>query len=402
MDQPWQVDKYRELEPLTTEPDSPILVRNTQSGEFWVQKKYPKELEENLRTLMTIHNPHVAKIEEIYVTIEAIYVYEEYVHGKTLATLLQSSDGLATTFIYKMSLELLDGLIALHKSGLIHRDVKPSNIMISNDDCVKLIDFDAIRQFNGKKENDTTLLGTIGFASPEQFGFAETDSRSDLYSLGVVMNVCAVKEYPQTKLPNEYTLKSIILHATKMDPADRYQTAQEMKRAIQINLASHQSIAQAEINRQYKNLQPNSQVAEQPSQSIAGAKQSQVYEPLNKKVGTKNIETQSIFFAFITNFRLKSLPKKITIIVGYLLIAMGAFGNSKEYATANEKFFWYLGVFILIFTPYFFFVNLKTIRSYTPLLQSKRIRDHILAYTLFFLAWFIAWFIYVEISPNVN
>jgi hypothetical protein len=82
MDQLWQADKYKELEPLTAEPDSPILVRNNQSGEFWVQKKYPRELEANLRTLMTIRNPHIAKIEEIHVIEETIYVYEEYVHGK--------------------------------------------------------------------------------------------------------------------------------------------------------------------------------------------------------------------------------------------------------------------------------------------------------------------------------
>ncbi|OJG73645.1 hypothetical protein RV11_GL000011 [Enterococcus phoeniculicola] len=402
MDQLWQADKYKELEPLTAEPDSPILVRNNQSGEFWVQKKYPRELEANLRTLMTIRNPHIAKIEEIHVIEETIYVYEEYVHGKNLNTLLQSSDGLSTKFIYEMSLQLLDGLISLHKSGLIHRDIKPSNIMISNDDRIKLIDFDAIRQFNGKKENDTTLLGTVGFASPEQFGFAETDSRSDLYSLGVVMNVCAVKEYPQTKLPNNYALKAIILHATKMDPADRYQTAEEMKRAIKINLASYQSVVQAQANRPYEKAQTKSQPTEQTYQASPAGKKQNASKRLYQKTQVEKKVTKSILFTYFDDFRSMSLPKKAVIIFGYVLIAMGAIGGVKERFTPNETFFWYLGVFILIFAPYFFFTSLKTIRLYTPLLQSNRKRDHVLAYSLFFLAWFIAWFIYVAISPNLS
>lgn len=84
-----------------------------------------------------------------------------------------------------MAKELCSVLQYVHEKGIIHRDIKPSNIIMANDGHIRLIDFDAARIFEELKEQDTTLLGTRGYAPPEQYGFAQTDERTDIYALGV-------------------------------------------------------------------------------------------------------------------------------------------------------------------------------------------------------------------------
>lgn len=83
-------------------------------------------------------------------------------------------------------LQMCDGLKELHAQKIIHRDIKPSN-MIMQGERIRLIDFDTARIFKDGKDSDTKLLGTKGYAPPEQFGSGQTDPRSDIYSLGVTI-----------------------------------------------------------------------------------------------------------------------------------------------------------------------------------------------------------------------
>ena len=83
--------------------------------------------------------------------------------------------------------ELCEVLVFLHGYGIIHRDIKPSNLLLAPDGHIRLIDFDAAREGKPSADNDTRLLGTRGYAPPEQYGFAQTDSRADIYAAGVTM-----------------------------------------------------------------------------------------------------------------------------------------------------------------------------------------------------------------------
>ena len=82
---------------------------------------------------------------------------------------------------------MCDGLKELHEQKIIHRDIKPSNMILQADGRIRLIDFDAARIFKDNKATDTELLGTKDYAPPEQYGFGQTDPRSDIYSLGVTI-----------------------------------------------------------------------------------------------------------------------------------------------------------------------------------------------------------------------
>lgn len=89
-------------------------------------------------------------------------------------------------------MQLCKGLKNLHQRDIIHRDINLNNIMLTNDGVVKLVDFDTVRIFKYDQNFDTTYLGTKGFAPPEQYGFSQTDARTDIYALGMT-----IKNYSQ-------------------------------------------------------------------------------------------------------------------------------------------------------------------------------------------------------------
>ena len=112
-------------------------------------------------------------------------------------------------------------LSVLHENGFVHRDVKPENVIIANDGTVKLIDFDACRSYDSGKTADTQILGTVGYAPPEQYGIYQTDKRSDIYSVGVLLNVMLTGKHPSEYLARGKAGR-IITKCTSISPELRY------------------------------------------------------------------------------------------------------------------------------------------------------------------------------------
>lgn len=148
-------------------------------------------------------------------------IIEEYINGDNIGDLLQLGKKFTENEVMSILWQLVDGLIVLHKLGIIHRDIKPGNLIWQNGN-VYLIDFETARQPNKESECDTRLLGTRGYAAPEQFGFAQTDARSDIYSLGVT-----VKELAGNDIPAD--LAELLRRCTAIDPAQRFRSAEEIK-----------------------------------------------------------------------------------------------------------------------------------------------------------------------------
>lgn len=153
-------------------------------------------------------------------------VVEELVSGSTLADLLQQERVFTESEVRSFILQLCVGLSVLHEQGIIHRDIKPSNLMLTSDGRIKLIDFDAARTIKAEQEEDTRLLGTKGYAPPEQFGYGQTDGRSDIYALGKTM---------QELLGNDYHgyLKGILNKCCAIDMEQRFQSAGELAQAVE-------------------------------------------------------------------------------------------------------------------------------------------------------------------------
>ena len=151
-------------------------------------------------------------------------IVEEFIQGENLFERLEQKNFLSEAQAREIILQMCDGLKELHAQKIIHRDIKPSN-MILQGERIRLIDFDAARIFKEDREADTKLLGTRGYAPPEQFGHGQTDSRSDIYSLGVTMKILLGSNCGER-------LKEILDKCTELDPKNRFQNVDELKEAL--------------------------------------------------------------------------------------------------------------------------------------------------------------------------
>ncbi len=180
--------------------------------------------------LRSLFHENISNVYEAYKTENGVVVLEEFIDGQTISEYLE--DGLYTISGVKSVIsKLCDALSFLHSHNIIHKDIKPENVMIDSSGNVKLIDFDAARIYKYKQSEDTRILGTTGYAAPEQYGLNQTDERTDIYALGVLMNVMLTGEPPERKLHNG-RLKKVIEKCTQTIPNNRYQTALELKRNL--------------------------------------------------------------------------------------------------------------------------------------------------------------------------
>ena len=130
----------------------------------------------------------------------------------------------------KIVKQLCQGLWVLHSMAAVHRDIKPENVILRENDAV-LIDFDAARLHKPQAEADTQILGTTGFAAPEQYGLGQSDTRTDIYSLGVLMNVLLTGQHPSKRLA-EGRLGRVIQRCTQVNPAKRYKDVMYLMEAL--------------------------------------------------------------------------------------------------------------------------------------------------------------------------
>ena len=157
-------------------------------------------------------------------------VIEEFINGTLLSSVMRRGP-MKYKEARKIILRLCGILAVLHENGFVHRDVKPENIMISDKGELKLIDFDAARVYDTEKTSDTRVLGTVGYASPEQFGMAQSDCRSDIYALGVLLNELITGAHPSEQVAHGRAGR-IVLKCTQINPDLRYQTVEKLAEAL--------------------------------------------------------------------------------------------------------------------------------------------------------------------------
>ena len=206
-----------------------VLAQHKKTGDKVVIRSQTKK-QPLYRLLSTVTHPNLPEVYDVYDHDTGEIVLLEYVQGVSVAEVLET--GLYT---YTGAKRVLAGacraLTFLHDRGWVHRDVKPENILITDKGGVVLIDFDAARQFDTQKSGDTTVLGTVGFAPPEQFGIAQSDPRSDIYALGVLLNVMLTGTHPSDNIAKGKA-GAIVRRCTQIHPRDRFQTAEELRQRL--------------------------------------------------------------------------------------------------------------------------------------------------------------------------
>lgn len=229
-------EKYELIECFSADADNEtLLARGRADGGLYVAKCYraahPLYAHDEPEALKTLCAPPMPRFVAEYKTPVMRCVLREYVTGETLAARAERLP-FTQEEIIAVGMQLCDQLTALHTAEphIIHRDIKPQNVILRPDGAAVLIDF-GISRVSSLNDTDTFVFGTQGFAPPEQYGYAQTDARSDIFSLGVLLH-WLLKGKAAPLLEAATPLEQVIKRCTAFDPKRRYASAARVKAAL--------------------------------------------------------------------------------------------------------------------------------------------------------------------------
>ena len=228
-------DKYETISPLREDCGIWLLMER-KTKKILVGKILTVYDRDVYQQLLQLEDPHIISVKEISEQKEEgiLYEVEAYISGETLEDRIRRDGPMRESEAGKWMISLCEALEVLHSQNrpIIHRDLKLSNVMITDDGVLKLIDFNASRNYEEGLQKDTRLIGTNGYAAPEQYGFAQSDARTDLYATGVIFNYLLTGKAPGEELWNG-RMGRVIEQCTQIDPEKRCQSAGELRTKIQ-------------------------------------------------------------------------------------------------------------------------------------------------------------------------
>lgn len=219
---------YYELEIIKeNENKRLVLVRNRIDHLLYLKREIPRYNKEVYYQLAKSHVKCIPKIYHLQEIDNKIVVIEEYINSSTLEEYVLNNK-ISKQEALKIFKQLCNIVKQLHdlKPPVIHRDIKPSNIFYDGSK-VYLFDFDISRNYQNDKNKDTYILGSVGYAAPEQFGFRQTNQQSDIYALGVLLNFILTKKLPNEGIYDGFESK-VIHKAINIDPKQRYENVSMM------------------------------------------------------------------------------------------------------------------------------------------------------------------------------
>lgn len=237
----WTVDEFlKEGEDLCT-----VLVKETATGIFcvlkWGRKIQAEMLQNEMEILQKLTEMGLTGIPKAYRIFEengGVYFLREYIEGTPLSQMVMQKGGIQERELCKISLKICQAVENFQKleDPMIHRDIKPENIVVTPTGETVFIDFGTMRSYKKDSQRDTFVVGTRGTAAPEQYGYRQTDQRTDVYAIGQTMLYMVTESYELDQLSEckiSRKLKKIIEKACSFEPDKRYADAAELRKAIE-------------------------------------------------------------------------------------------------------------------------------------------------------------------------
>lgn len=245
--------------------DNRVVAVKILKNEYSESEEFQRRFRDESKAIAMMSHPNIVKIYDMGFSDKMQYIVMEYIDGITLKDYIDSEHVLNWKDAVHFVVQILRALQHAHNRGIVHRDIKPQNIMLLTDGTIKVMDF-GIAKFAREESRTATdqAIGTVHYISPEQARGDVTDAKSDLYSVGVmfyemltgrkpfdtdnpvsiaVMHMQNVAVRPRDINPNIPSgLEEIIMHAMEKDASKRYQTAAEMIRDIEAFKANNQII----------------------------------------------------------------------------------------------------------------------------------------------------------------
>lgn len=385
---------YRELTVLD-EKKNIVLVQDIRNSELCVKKTLDIYSRDVYEQLASVRIEGVPAVKECVADDGKLIVVEEYVQGRSLKQVLDEQGLLNEEQAYEIAVQLVDILVRLHQleSAIVHRDIKPSNIIIEKNGHVNLIDFNAARHVNADKNEDTRMLGTVYFAAPEQFGFGQSDERTDIYGLGATINYIMTGDKPGAGIA-ECRFSDILKKCLMVDAKDRYQSAEELRGVLDM------------LN--YSIVQDNRKKAETAFGKDNTVSVVRTYRNIRDIIVKMYRKYQKRNYDIDTSWRRYLLPGFRRLNVVYCLIALVwyavivwmtitfAVTDSKTgiSVTGGELTMYKIAVFVLLFGMTMWFGNYLNTRRKLPGMKKINVLSTILtfgyAFTISFM--FLAFF----------
>lgn len=385
---------YRELTVLD-EKKNIVLVQDIRNSELCVKKTLDIYSRDVYEQLASVRIEGVPAVKECVADDGKLIVVEEYVQGRSLKQVLDEQGLLNEEQAYEIAVQLVDILVRLHQlePAIVHRDIKPSNIIIEKNGHVNLIDFNAARHVNADKNEDTRMLGTVYFAAPEQFGFGQSDERTDIYGLGATINYIMTGDKPGAGIA-ECRFSDILKKCLMVDAKDRYQSAEELRGVLDM------------LN--YSIVQDNRKKAETAFGKDNTVSVVRTYRNIRDIIVKMYRKYQKRNYDIDTSWRRYLLPGFRRLNVVYCLIALVwyavivwmtitfAVTDSKTGipVTDGELTMYKIAVFVLLFGMTMWFGNYLNIRRKLPGMKKINVLSTILtfgyAFTISFM--FLAFF----------
>ena len=222
-----------------------VLVKETATGILcvlkWGRKIQAEMLRNEMEILQKLTEMGLTGIPKGYRIFEengGVYFLREYIEGTPLSQMVMQKGGIQERELCKISLKICQAVEEFQKleDPMIHRDIKPENIVVTPTGETVFIDFGTMRSYKKDSQRDTFVVGTRGTAAPEQYGYRQTDQRTDVYAIGQTMLYMVTESYEQNQLSEcriSRKLKKIIEKACSFAPDKRYADAAELRKAIE-------------------------------------------------------------------------------------------------------------------------------------------------------------------------
>lgn len=338
--------------------DRPVAIKLLRS-EYSSDQEFVERFQREAKSAAKLCHPNVVNIYDVGQTKSTYYIVMEYIEGTSLKDLIKKEGTLSVELSLNLAMQISSALNHAHNSLIVHRDIKPHNIMITNDYLVKVMDFGIARAMSSATITRTgVVLGSVHYFSPEQATGKDVTSASDLYSLGIVLYEMLTGKVPfdadtpvgiayqhvQSDLPSieekrpdlPPSVIDIVKKALAKKPEERFKSAREMELSLSHALDSLQSINVDKVNTITKINRPENEIYTQKikdknidstmvfDQTLKLESDERDITTMSKKAGkAKKRSNKNITITAILLLLLIVLP-------GYLFVKVSAFLNVPE------------------------------------------------------------------------
>lgn len=316
-----------------------------------------ERFEREVHNLTQLAHKNIVNVYDVTENDDCFFIVMEYIDGPTLSEYIMNHQPLDIQTIINFTEQIIEGIKHAHETRIVHRDIKPQNILIEKDKTLKILDFGIAKALSETTMTQTNhVLGTVQYLSPEQARGESTDSGTDIYSIGVVLYEMLVGKPPyngenaisiaikhiQDDMPNPtdqrkdvpQALSNVVLKATEKDKKDRYQSVNEMQEDLKsalsddrINEAKYVSEDMATTTMEFDKNEIKERARQEDNNNIEQTMQIPIVDHQKFQSSEEHIfavppkkrsKKKKFFYAFILVILLCGL---------FSFVAMGMFGN---------------------------------------------------------------------------